>query len=336
MDTVMCVTRPRVGLLGNPSDGYGGRVLAFTFDDLGASVRLERSRTVAVVAADGTPTARSDWRTFLAEANPRGLDAGADLLAAAVRMWAGSEAGARLPTTAPATLTFETDIPRQVGLSGSSAIIVAALRGLARWCDVTIDATELARLAWRAETEVLGITAGPQDRVVQAHEGVIDMDFSVEPWALTRIPSDLLPPMLLAWMGTPGASSGGAHDDIRARFEAGDPQVVAAMSAFPEFTRLGVECLARGDHEGLRALADRNFDQRASIWTLATEDLEMVELGRAAGAAVKFCGSGGAVVVLPRAAADLERLESGYQGAGYRTLRPTVTATASSDREIAP
>ena len=35
---------------------------------------------------------------------------------------------------------------------------------------------ELALLAWEAETEELGIEAGPQDRVAQAHGGLLDMD----------------------------------------------------------------------------------------------------------------------------------------------------------------
>lgn len=78
----------------------------------------------------------------------------------------------------PAAMSFETNIPRQVGLSGSSAIIMAALRAFAQRSNTEWDLVELARTTLEVETQVLGWAAGPQDRVVQAFTGLLDMDFA--------------------------------------------------------------------------------------------------------------------------------------------------------------
>ena len=84
----------------------------------------------------------------------------------------------------------------------------------------------IAELAWRAENERLGIRAGPLDRLVQAHDGLLAMDFAqpFEPASLEPLSADLLPPMLLAWHGVPGQSSGDVHAPVFARWQRGDPK----------------------------------------------------------------------------------------------------------------
>ncbi|MEE2714178.1 MAG: hypothetical protein VX913_15520 [Planctomycetota bacterium] len=309
MDPVTATARPRVGLLGNPSDGYGGRVIAFTFDDFAAAVTVRARRDggddpVSVDLMDAAVTVFTEHAESVG-AGPAVLD----------------QRDARHDYV----MSLASDIPRQVGFAGSSAIVIAALRALSRWFAMPVDPVTLARLALWAETRVLGIQAGPQDRVVQAHGGVFDMDFATSEWGVTPLDVDLIPPLLLAWTRSPGASSGGVHDDIKQRFDAGDPAVIAAMDVFPQLAREGALCLSGGDLEGLRALVDRNFDQRATIWTLDAQDLAMVELGRRHGAAVKFCGSGGGVVAVPESVDDLDVLERVYADAGFAILRPTVT-----------
>ena len=70
-------------------------------------------------------------------------------------------------------MTYETNIPRMVGLSGSSAIITAAFRALLRFYrlsitdDLKIDEASLPQVILDVEMKELGITAGLQDRVIQ-------------------------------------------------------------------------------------------------------------------------------------------------------------------------
>ena len=76
------------------------------------------------------------------------------------------------------SIRYESNIPRQVGLAGSSAIIVATLRCLMEFYGVDIPQRVQPSLVLSVETEELGIAAGLQDRVIQVYEGVVFMDFA--------------------------------------------------------------------------------------------------------------------------------------------------------------
>ncbi|TMB15405.1 MAG: hypothetical protein E6J71_19605 [Deltaproteobacteria bacterium] len=234
-----------------------------------------------------------------------------------------------LPATDPrlgCRVTVTTDIPREVGLAGSSAIVVAALRALARWFGVEVDAATVAELALLAERDVLGITAGPMDRVVQAHEGLLYIDCRRPRSARSclSLDAELLPPLFVAWDVALGAPSGTLHDPVRARWEHGDAAVRAAIEELATLADQGLEALRARDIPGLQRLVDRNFDVRASIWNVTARDHELVAVGRRRGAAVKFCGSGGSVLGVMRDDAEYPALETAYRDAGCSILRPEV------------
>ena len=52
--------RPRVGLLGNPSDLYGGAVVAFTFEDFLTRVNLEPADSLVLAPGEGAPVPVGD------------------------------------------------------------------------------------------------------------------------------------------------------------------------------------------------------------------------------------------------------------------------------------
>ena len=74
------------------------------------------------------------------------------------------------------TLSYDTNIPRQAGLSGSSAIICAALSCLLDFYNVRhlIKVEIRPNIILDAEKE-LGIVAGLQDRVAQVYGGLVYM-----------------------------------------------------------------------------------------------------------------------------------------------------------------
>ena len=86
------------------------------------------------------------------------------------------EAGIKLPNR-NCTISYHTNIPSQVGLAGSSAIITACLRALMQFYEVKIPLPIQPNLILSVENRELGISAGLQDRVVQAYEGLVYMDF---------------------------------------------------------------------------------------------------------------------------------------------------------------
>ncbi len=284
----------RIGLLGNPSDGYGGRVIALTYQ-------------------------HQAWVGPDAETAVRPLA----LRDAAVSAW---EAHTGLSYGGP-PLAWGTEIPRQAGLSGSSALVIATLRTLSGWAARPLSGLELARLAWCVETEHLGITAGPQDRVVQALEGVLDMDFSSKPWHIERLCATALPPLLLSWPQRPGAPSSGVHGDLRTRWDADVPGVRGAVA---DFVGLAVEGRARLDagEPDLRTLFDRSLALRCRIMDVSDDDLAAAEIARSTGAGAKLAGSGGGLVATSPDPDVLSALEDTWARQGRHTLVPRVSRAA--------
>ncbi len=327
MKTITTHAHPRIGLLGNPSDLYGGRVLGFTFDGFMAQVQLEFCESIELHGSDEIMRCSLE-APLAAELDPCAGSGGTELLAAAVKRLVAAHPELGVETRG-FSLRFKTDIPRQAGLSGSSGIIVAALRALGGHYDVDLGPEVLAVLAQEAETEELGLVAGPQDRVLQAHRGLLSMDFSGPKPAVQRLKPDLLPPLLLAWDPEPGQSSGDVHASVLSRWEAGDELVREVMRELPELVVEGVAALQGGDHARLVALMDRNFELRRSIFDITPRDQELVALGRDFGAGAKLCGSGGSVVFMHTDPAALSRLAQVLSQAGWSGLFPQVVGDES-------
>ncbi|DBA71160.1 TPA: hypothetical protein ACH3X2_011564 [Trebouxia sp. C0005] len=118
------------------------------------------------------------------------------------------------------SLEYDTNIPRQAGLSGSSAIACAALNCLMQYHDIQdrIPLTERPQLILGAEAE-LGITAGLQDRVIQVYGGMMFMDFSPDTGhnRFERLPVAQLPPLWLVYSNSP-SDSGAVHSPVKSRW----------------------------------------------------------------------------------------------------------------------
>jgi glucuronokinase len=77
---------------------------------------------------------------------------------------------------------YDTNIPKQVGLAGSSAIVSALFKGLMKFYGLTsmdIPLESQPSFVLSVEEE-LGINAGLQDRVMQIYEGCVYMNFDKE------------------------------------------------------------------------------------------------------------------------------------------------------------
>ncbi len=317
----------RVGLLGNPSDIYDGKVIALSIPNLSASVSIESSERIEIVPGPSDAASAATFADLATSLNEYGCYGGTRLLLAAIKQfvsfsntWRSISSNDKRQTF---SMSYKSTIPRQVGLAGSSAIIIAAIRALMKWWDVSIEKAQLAELALAAEVEDLGIIAGPQDRVIQSYEGLLLMDFKPPRTAASYIQLDpqMLPSLFIAWNPLPGKHSSRKHSDVMSLWLQGDPHVRQAIAVFSELVNRGVECLKRVDLEGFRELMDENFNTRASIWNLNKEDSKMVHIGRSCGAAVKFCGSGGSVVGAMQGESQFPQIEQAYLQAGYKIMK---------------
>jgi glucuronokinase len=249
----------RAALAGNPSDGFGGAVLACCVPQLRAWARAEH----AAEATSDPPIALVD--------------------AAIARFARG-----------PCTVRWGTDVPREVGLAGSSAIVTATVRALCALHGQRLEASELAEMVLAVEVQDLGIAAGPQDRYAQAHGGLVLMDFSGAKPHVERLDPALLPPLYLAWRTDAAQTSHAVHGGLRER--AGDPGVRRAMRRLAAHARAARDALLAGDRAAFASAVDGSYAERRAVLDLDPRHVAMVDAARGAGASANYAGSGGAIV----------------------------------------
>ena len=329
------VAYARAGLLGNPSDAYGGKAIAISIFDFHARVRIESADRLAIEPGVSDLLVFPDVRQATHSWALSGCEDGLRLLRASIlRFVSGWESLDGLSDDDPRlrfTMRYETDIPRQVGLSGSSAIVTAALRALCSWFDVSIEPAALAELALAVEVDELGLAGGPMDRVIQAYEGVMLMDLREPRTAAsyTRLDADLLPPLFVAWDPRGGVASSVTHGELRARWQTGDPELRRIMQRFRELVDEGVAALEQRDPARFRELMTRNFELRSEFFPISERDREMIAIAKRSGAAAKLCGSGGAIVGVPEREEELGGLAAAYLEAGFEMIRPTVSSPST-------
>ena len=326
----------RAGLLGNPSDGYHGKTIAFSVRNYWAEVVLYEWDAVEIVLANDDRAKFDSVHELARDVRLHGYYGGIRLIKATIKRFV-EHCQARSLTLHDRkfSIRYETTIPRQVGLAGSSAIIVATLRCLMEFYRIELPLELQPMFVLLVEQEELGITVGLQDRVIQVYEGLVYMDFDpicehivdgIKCYRYEPLDPALLPPLYLAHHETLGEPTEIFHNNIRERFRSGDAQVVTAMRLVAQLAAEGRDALLAHDVERLANLINRNFDTRRSIYRLPPWQSDMVDTARACGASAKFAGSGGAIVGTYDGEDMFDRLRTSLGGIGSRTIKPTVTA----------
>lgn len=323
---------PRAGLVGNPSDGYHGKTISFIIRNLRAEVLLWESPELEILPNTRDHSAFKNIGDLALDVRRYGYYGGIRLLKATVKRFFDycHQHGLRLHDR-NFTLRYSSDIPSQVGLAGSSAIITACLRALMRFYEVDIPKPIQPGLILSVETEELGIPAGLQDRVIQVFEGLVYMDFG-EPYMrehghgrYEELDPGLLPPLYIAYRADLSEGTEVLHNDLRGRFNHGEPAVLAAMHYWADLADQVRDCLLRRDLRRVPELLDRNFDKRRELCRISTGNLQMVEAARSVGASAKFTGSGGAIVGTYADEAMYQALVARLEPLGVRVFKPVIT-----------
>lgn len=321
----------RAGLLGNPSDGFFGKTLSITVRNFGASVTLWQSPELHIEQQEADANTFRSIFHLCDTVGQIGYNGGIPLIKAAIRKFTTYciEQGIRLPNR-NFTIRYSSSIPRQVGLSGSSAIIVATMRALMQFYKVEIPIEYLPTLVMQSETDELGITAGLQDRVIQTYEGCVHMDFSRELLEsrgygnYERVDPNKLPKLYLAYNTDMSKVSGKVHNDVKARFNRGEPLVVETMQKIANLATLGKEAIEAGDYEQLNQLINQNFDYRTQIYNIHPVNIKMIETARQLGASASFTGSGGSIIGIYENDEMLNRLFVELKKLNTRVIKPYV------------
>ena len=322
---------PRAALIGNPSDGYFGKTIAFTFSDFHAEAILFESPEINIEPGlrDGNVFESVDSLVY--NISTYGYYGGIRLVKATIKCFHdyAIEHGIDLPRR-NFTIRYSSNIPNLVGLAGSSAIVTACIRAIMAFYKIDIPNYELANLVRAVENRELGIPAGLQDRVAQVYRGLVYMDFDrqlLETRGYGRyepLPADLMPPLYIAYRTDLSEGSEVFHNAIRERFNAGEPKVVDAMKKWAGMTEEALSAMKGKNYEALSAIMNENFDLRAQLYQLSEGNLRMVAVARECGASAKFSGSGGAIVGICPDDATFGRLQSRLGALGVKVLRPKL------------
>ena len=231
------------------------------------------------------------------------------------------------------TVRYTSNIPRLVGLSGSSAICTAMLKALQQFYGVEVPLEYAPTLCLEAERDELDIQCGLQDRVIQMYGGCVFMDFekslveSTGHGRYERLDPALLPRLYVAYDPKRAEVSGKYHKKLRVLFEEKKPDILAAMGEFADIAQQGRDAMLSGRTDLLPALVNANFDLRDRIFNVAPANRAMVMTARSAGASAKFAGSGGAIVGTYTDDAQFSRLSAALATIGCQTIRPEIAVS---------
>lgn len=268
----------RAALAGNPSDMYGGAVLAIPVRSLRTTVGLSN------YPGRGRRGPKGAWR--LIDAALRRVD----------------------PDALVYDVEWETTIPRSVGLAGSSAFVLAALGLLDT---APSDPLALAELALSIERDDLGVPAGLQDRAAQAFEAPVLVDVSgATPIVTTLTPAAPLR-FAVAWLASASGDSGDYHGQVQAT----EPSL-AGMRELARIARVAADAFAAGDAPGLAAQMASSAALRAELAPLPVEHERLAAAVTRVGLSPNSAGSGGSVVAVIDNDEQVERLSTTVDSLG--------------------
>lgn len=293
----------RAGLLGNPSDGYFGKTISISVKNFGAHISLYQSPELVIEVLRQDRNIFSNIYDFVDRIKLHGYYGGDRLIKAAIKAFYDycTQNDIKLENK-NFSIRYNSSIPRQVGLAGSSAIITATMKALCKFYNVEIQKELLPTIILSAEIKELGINAGLQDRVIQVYEGLVYMDFEKKMMdennygIYESLPLENLPKLYLAYKDTLGKVSGVVLNDIYSRYKRGEKLVVDTLEEIANCAFEGSEAIKNKDHTQLANLINKNFDLRSKIMNISNENMEMINIARKCGASAKFAGSGGSII----------------------------------------
>jgi galactokinase/mevalonate kinase-like predicted kinase len=295
MDTIHCSAPGRCGIIGNPTDMYGGSVISCTIDKR-ARVTIEPSEHLTLCTNGQTLTVTSQQDLLL---NDDLFD-----VARAVLDYLGDDG-------LSCCITYESEIPVKAGVSGSTALTVAILYGLLSYKKTNYHRYKVAELARYIELNHLRVVCGYQDAYMCTFGGLNYMDFrgkqfykeaSEELYATIEPLGDYVPtlPMVLAHTGVVHSSSA-VHKPLRERWLDGDQMVRDAYEEVAKLAREGKRALLAADWPRLGYLMNENHTIQRDLGGSgeANERLIRTALDHGAlGAKLAGAGNGGTIIAL--------------------------------------
>ena len=318
---VVCSAPGRAGIIGNPTDMYGGAVLSCS---MGLRARVTVRTATELVLETRDEQCRVATRRDL---HPRGDQFD---LARAVLDYL------RLPPLA-CHVQYDSEIPMRSGMAGSTALLVALLKALSVWQGEKMNLYRLAERARYVELNYLKVVCGYQDAYMCTFGGLNYMDFGGKQF-YRQAESELFAtveslgvhvsglPFVLGFTGVQHASSA-VHKPLRERWLDGEPAVVAGYKRITEIARMGKKAMILEDWPMLGRLMNDNHAIQRGLGGSGESNERLIQAALEAGAlGAKLAGAGdGGTIIALWPWPDANRLEEALIKAGASAIyRPEI------------
>jgi D-glycero-alpha-D-manno-heptose-7-phosphate kinase len=213
-------------------------------------------------------------------------------------------------------LETDSEAPSGAGISGSSALIIAATSAFNRWLGCGYNIEKLREISQNIEARIIRVPTGCQDYYPAMYGGVSAIELSCAGVRHSHIPvdpEDLERRVVLAYTGAP-RNSGINNWEVTKSHIDGDRAVHRNFAAIASIAVAMRSALERADwSEAARLLREEWSHRRRNAPGISTPliDRLVTVTRRAGGTAAKVCGAGGGGCVLfliePDARATVER-----------------------------
>jgi len=290
-----CSAPGRCGIVGNPSDMYGGTVL---------SCSIDRRAQVTIQPADALILA-TNGEEFVVS-SPEDIELRGDRfdIARCILDYFRDE-------SLKCRISYRSDVPMKAGLASSTALTVAMLYAILRYMGIERNRYQVAELARYIELNHLRIICGYQDAYMCTFGHLNYLDFrgkefylraTEELYGTVERLDEYVPqlPFVLAHTGVTH-SSDAVHRPLRERWLEGDREVREGYIEIGRLAREGKRALLAADWQRLGRLMNENHAIQRDLGGSggANERMLQVALDHGAlGAKLAGAGDGGTIIAL--------------------------------------
>ncbi len=193
--------------------------------------------------------------------------------------------------------------PAGAGISGSSALMIAATAALARFSGHNLSLEQMRVIAQNVEAQIIRVPTGCQDYYPALYGGVsairLDAD-GIHREVVEILPEEIESRFVLAYTGAPRQSGINNWEVFKAHID-GDKRVFRNFQRIADIARHMHQALARGEWDEVARLLREEWKLRrtnAPGITTPLIDKLISTAGKHGGLAAKACGAGGGGCVI--------------------------------------
>jgi len=329
---------PRATIVGNPSGGYHGRTISFTFNDFKVKVSVEKSTKFEIVLSETEVKTFENLDVFIHQIAMKGLQSICPLWISATlkRFYTLCEIESLKIPIKTFRIYMNSTIPANCGFGDESAYIVAFCRTLMRFWGIRIPDPLLAKFVREIEMEELGKYGGTQGGGAQVYNCLLYANFDEEiMWtqgyaAYIPLSVDDLPAIFIAYPEHPSILNPNFYEDFFIRYENGEREIIGAIDKWANLTTDFRTAMFAQDFEWMVELFNDNWAIRRKYLPTSDDDIRRIELMHSMGVGAKLIGQGGAIIGLYEGEATIEAIEQVLKLEGMKVLVPTKMQLAEA------